>query len=391
MNFQAIGHALEITEEAARKRLNRALEKLRGLLAKRGVNTSAAALSAVIAEAVHAAPADMAAVISATALAKSTLATSVTLNKVTAMTTLQKITISAALAATTALGIYEAWQVHAARAQLQALQQPPPPPATQIRQLQQERDDALSRVTEVLAESARLGSNPAQHEVLKLRGENSQLQTAARELEQVRANQASAEQMLLAQAKQRRLKVLDYQVKTLSDVLTLTPAQSSGVGDILSSALDASLQVTGEVLTGDPQKDVIIQKLNQIQADQEAKLLALLSPDQQSAYRQWESEQAAASARRFAQNEVASMTTYLDLPSEQVAAATAALASLPPRQDDGGALGVVTGQAELDLANEVAALGQVLTPAQLQTYEDRKQKDIATREAAVQMFKRVSK
>lgn len=46
--FAEVGKALSMTEDAARKRVDRALDKLHPLLAKRGITSSAAALSAVL-------------------------------------------------------------------------------------------------------------------------------------------------------------------------------------------------------------------------------------------------------------------------------------------------------------------------------------------------------
>ena len=64
-----VGAALKLTEAAAHKRVNRALEKLRKIFRKRGVTLSTAIIAgAVSANSVHAAPAGLAATISATAV-----------------------------------------------------------------------------------------------------------------------------------------------------------------------------------------------------------------------------------------------------------------------------------------------------------------------------------
>jgi RNA polymerase sigma factor (sigma-70 family) len=113
-----VGAALGVTEDAARVRVNRALEKLRHLLTKQGVAMGATAIAgAVTANAVQAAPAALAATISAAALTGTTL----TLATI-AMTTLQKIAVTAALTAAVGAGLYEAKQVHDARAEVQKLQ-----------------------------------------------------------------------------------------------------------------------------------------------------------------------------------------------------------------------------------------------------------------------------
>jgi RNA polymerase sigma factor (sigma-70 family) len=67
--FAEIGAALRISEDGARMRVDRAIEKLRTLLAKRGVTSTAAALAVALAnQAVVAAPAGLAATVTSTAL-----------------------------------------------------------------------------------------------------------------------------------------------------------------------------------------------------------------------------------------------------------------------------------------------------------------------------------
>jgi RNA polymerase sigma factor (sigma-70 family) len=69
-DFHAVGAALGISEDAAQKRVSRALEKLRGFLTRRGVTLTATALaSALGAEAVTAAPAGLAVSVTAASLA----------------------------------------------------------------------------------------------------------------------------------------------------------------------------------------------------------------------------------------------------------------------------------------------------------------------------------
>jgi RNA polymerase sigma factor (sigma-70 family) len=68
-SFAAIGLALDISEDAARMRVNRALERLRVRLAKTGITSSAAALGATLAGHAVAAPAALAAQVSAATLA----------------------------------------------------------------------------------------------------------------------------------------------------------------------------------------------------------------------------------------------------------------------------------------------------------------------------------
>src|SRR5207249_3917572 len=71
-DFRAVGAALGSNEDAARMRVNRALEKLRSLLQRRGVALSAATLAAALgSEALSAAPVGLAASVATTVLAGS--------------------------------------------------------------------------------------------------------------------------------------------------------------------------------------------------------------------------------------------------------------------------------------------------------------------------------
>jgi len=98
-DFRTVGEALGSGEDAARMRVNRALEKLESLLKRRGVTASSAALSIVLtANAVHAAPIGLVVTVStAAALAGTTIASvTATTAKAIAMPTLQKTLITAA-------------------------------------------------------------------------------------------------------------------------------------------------------------------------------------------------------------------------------------------------------------------------------------------------------
>jgi len=130
-----VGTALGMSEDAVRMRVNRALEKLRGIFTKRGATlTTTLIAGAVSANAVHAAPVGLAATISTAAatLAGTTIATTATATaaKAIAMTTLQKTVIGAALAAAVGTGIYVANQASHSR---NAFQKPQYLQGTKIR------------------------------------------------------------------------------------------------------------------------------------------------------------------------------------------------------------------------------------------------------------------
>jgi RNA polymerase sigma factor (sigma-70 family) len=98
-DLRSVGLALGSTEEAARKRVARALDKLHGLLSRRGIALSARALgTALAAGVVTAAPAGLAGSVAGAALAGTTIGgTTVTLLKILTMTKLKFGIISALL------------------------------------------------------------------------------------------------------------------------------------------------------------------------------------------------------------------------------------------------------------------------------------------------------
>ena len=185
-SLREVGQALGISDDAAQKRVSRAVERLREFFSKRGVTTGAAGLVVVIsANAVHAAPAGLAVAISGAALVGATTihTSTAAASKAIAMTTLQKICVTSTVAILAGTGIYEAHQSSQLHAQVRALQNQQTPLTEQIRQLQQERDDATNRVASLTEQLAAAGGNNG--ELLRLRNEAGVLR------EQLNASQKS--------------------------------------------------------------------------------------------------------------------------------------------------------------------------------------------------------
>ena len=177
-----MAEVLGTSEDAAQKRVSRAVERLREFFSKRNVTIGASGLAVLIsANAVQSAPIGLAAAISAAAVLTGTAvhtSTVIAATKTIAMTTLQKTLITATVAVLAGAGIYEARQASQLGDQVQTLQQQQAPLADQIRQLQRERDDATNRLVNMLAENSRLKSNPNATDLLKLRGEVTQLKVS---------------------------------------------------------------------------------------------------------------------------------------------------------------------------------------------------------------------
>jgi RNA polymerase sigma factor (sigma-70 family) len=181
-DFRALGLALGSSEDAARMRVSRALDKLEALLKRRGVTTSSAALAVLLsAGAVQAAPIGLAVAVSASALLAGTAAaTSVTAATVTtSMTLVQKVILCLGATAILGAGVYETHQATTLRAQVESLQQQQQPLAARLQLLEQERDEASNRLASLTSENAGLKKNST--ELLRLRGEVTRLRNVARD------------------------------------------------------------------------------------------------------------------------------------------------------------------------------------------------------------------
>ena len=176
-SLREVGAALGASEDAAEKRVSRAVERLREFFAKRGVTVGASGLVvALTTNAVQAAPVNLAVTISAAAITGTAVSTSTTIAttaKVIAMTTLQKTLITATVAVLAGAGIYEARQASQLRDQVQALQQLQASLTEQNQQSQQERDEATRQLARLREENAMLNRNTA--DLLKLRSEVTRL------------------------------------------------------------------------------------------------------------------------------------------------------------------------------------------------------------------------
>ena len=123
-DFQAVGVALGTNEDAARMRVNRALDKLQGILKSRGVTLSATALGAALAaEAVIAAPVGLAATVTGAVVAGSAAAggVSATLIKIMAITKL-KLVAGGVMAGLAAAVVVQSQNVSHLREQNEQLQ-----------------------------------------------------------------------------------------------------------------------------------------------------------------------------------------------------------------------------------------------------------------------------
>jgi len=189
----AVGAALGISEDAAQKRVSRALEKLRGVLSRRGVALTATALASVMAaEAVTAAPAALAVSVTAASVAAvAGTGTALTLLKFMATTKLKTGVISAIIVASVVTPLVVQHQAQARlRDQDESLRQR----ADELAKLQANNEQLSKLVAQ--AKSPRPLTNDQLSELMRLRGEVGRLRNDARELAQAKTAPPSRTDML---------------------------------------------------------------------------------------------------------------------------------------------------------------------------------------------------
>jgi RNA polymerase sigma factor (sigma-70 family) len=173
-DFRSVGEALGTSEDSARMRVNRAVDKLHGLLKQRGVTLSAAALGTALGtEVVTAAPAGLAGSVAGAALASAAAAggTTATLVKLFTMTKLKFGIVSALVVAGTAIPLAMQRQSQAKlREENQALRE----------QVERHRgtEEQLARIQVDRDELEKL--RRSQSELLRLRGEVTALRSVSK-------------------------------------------------------------------------------------------------------------------------------------------------------------------------------------------------------------------
>jgi RNA polymerase sigma factor (sigma-70 family) len=179
--LREVGEAMGVTDDAAQKRVSRAVERLRVFFDKRGVALGASGLAVIIsANAIQAAPVGLAVTISnAVALATTSLVSisTATATKTIVMTTLQKTIIATTLIVAVGTAIYEKRQASVMRVEISAARKKLP---EQIQQLTSERDAAILSASANQDELQRL--RQTQNELMRLRGEVGILRRQTNEL-----------------------------------------------------------------------------------------------------------------------------------------------------------------------------------------------------------------
>jgi RNA polymerase sigma factor (sigma-70 family) len=185
-SFGDVGSKLGLNEDAARMRVERALDKLRKLLGRRGVLSTSSALAALLSQqALAAAPAGLAATVAGTALSSAAGMTLTTLQFM-GMTKLKAVAMAAVLSGVTVPLVMQ----HRSNQDLQLKNQA----------LTSQYQEIAAQVEPIKEENKRLATllertNPSgerSNEVFKLRAEVTRLREAARETARLRGIHSAA-------------------------------------------------------------------------------------------------------------------------------------------------------------------------------------------------------
>jgi len=400
-SLREVGQTLGTNEDAARKRVSRAVERLRQFLAQRGVTVGASGLViALSANAVQAAPVGLAATISTAAaaiLAGTTLATTATTTatKIIAMTTLQKTLFGVTLAAAVGTGIYQARQNSRLGEEVQSLHQTLTPLREEVAQLQTE-NERLSNLVAQARQPARLPIDQF-NELLKLRGK---AQLNSREIAELKAALAqgtripdfvtrSVNEFLDSAADQERRAQTNGalgRINRMSAKLGLGPEQQQPVHDIILANADPRAGLAMARVTGSMSSlEEIKTRLAKIQADEDGALAGVLTPEQMTAYQQMRADEENAGAQAWVAYEKSIMQRELKLSDEQAEQMSSIFANLKPGSGGPGITEYSNAREQLEI--RLRAFASALTPEQLQDYRRLKMEDIEQHEQIPRIIK----
>ena len=294
--LREVGAALGASEDAAQKRVSRAVERLREFFSKRNVTIGASGLVVLIsANAVQAAPVGLAVTISSAAvLAGTAISTSTVIaaTKTIAMTTLQKTIITAALAAAVGTGIFEAHQASQLR------EQNPNAPAT---------TSAADRTNPAIATRTRRRDEPTRldgEKKLRTTGKTippscsgcaewlgwpgGQLEKRSNYEPSLRGRPATASNNLVTGAmadamKQAMEQQVEGRLSRMTASLHLTPEQVQAARDILTRQAEVMSAGMQQAFSGKYDTNELV-RLAKNAGNPDEQIKALLTPDQQALF-----------------------------------------------------------------------------------------------------------
>ena len=238
--FAEVGAKLGLNENAARMRVERALEKLRAIFAKRGITTAGALASVISANAIQIAPANLAATLTTASIATAGTGT-FTILKIMTMTKL-KLGVSTLVVAGAAVAfVIQNQAQEKLRGQNESLTQ-------QLRQLKTDNEKFSNRLA--AASNSQSLSDEQFNELLKLRGEVGVLRRQASEAQKEAAGsnqKAKTTEGKLATVLSVQAKFKTQEVETVNDMKMLGLAERIYAGDNNNAYAINFEQITNEL------------------------------------------------------------------------------------------------------------------------------------------------
>lgn len=285
-DFRDVGGALGSNEEAARKRVNRALDKLRSLLTRRGVVLSTAALTATLgSQVVAAAPAGLALSISTAALATTAASagTALTLLQLMSMVKL-KIGIAAAVIAAVAIPLAMEYRNNRKlRHENEALRVQ----IAQIDQLSAERDRLSKLLAQARNSPVPVSTNDPSREVLKLRGEVGKLRTAANEPKPSPLSGVISDPQIRKLIRDQQKMGMGMIYKDFASRMNLNDELKQKFVDLLADDIMENVDHVGIALRDGKSRADINQLFTEQEAALQEKVKALLGPDAFAQYQEY--------------------------------------------------------------------------------------------------------
>lgn len=387
--LREVGASLGVDENTARMRVSRALDKLRGLLAARGISSSAAGLTAALAAgAIVPAPSAFAATVAGTALASTAVAGSATLTAWEIMTLGKvKLALGTALLVTgIAVPVWQQSRLTTARSEVAQLR-------SQETELASLREEAAQwrQVKTDQAELERLRQYQAQTqpELLRLRGMAGVARRANAEAADLRGQLSRqaleggsntlpgpmGDLMRLGMEQQ-----VSNRLSKMTAMVRLTPDQVQAISDIMKRQAQISSAGVQQVMSGKFNKQEL-EDLAKNAGNPEQQIKALLSPEQLTAYQAYKEEETADTARLSAHMELIQMQTALSLNPEQQDQVFGAVYDVTMAQLKGNTNAPhftnSADQMQWAWEQKAKALEPLLNPLQLAAYRQQQQAQLA--------------
>lgn len=298
------------------------------------------------------------------------------------LTKIQVAGVVALLLAVSAVAVWQRTQIQSLKATVQQLRAQTNQMSALDRELNRLRKIELDRAE---LDRARQLQERSQSELAKLRGLVSGEKRAAAEANQLRADlqrlqQEGGSNLLSGPMGEMMKSVMEQQfmgqMARLKEKLNLTPEQAQAIQEILKRQAELSSTAVQKVFSGKLGKDDMA-KLGADGGNPKEQIKAVLTPEQQTAYEEYQAEESSNNARLAANAEMLQMQNALGLNQEQQDKVFSILyeQSLKQMKGEGNALSgkdpAALMQAGLD--QKLQAMQGILTPTQLDSYRQQQE------------------